>query len=435
MRDMDLFDPEVSSANASEIQAAAAGRIERELQRATAKTLGVLGESDNVSEAEMFALAAWMSATKFIAGMADSRKLPILLHPSFRYLLRVLLNSRALDGSDRSRQFFFELGTVVWAALCAEGIAWKTKIRLDYRGGLRAIPFTRYFEFGSENSNQMVDLALAGDRAVITFPNGMVVQIPTEDVVGNVEDFPNIEEHGYAIRLSSSICNGTHIVDTRDPWMRVKLTGTNQRTSGTELLEWDDHRYADDPDLSRLSRALEEIKSVWPEAAADIGVFSRLIVPFETVGEKFSAFTVSSRQGAIFVGPAPVLPQAEMIIHENAHVKLRQLQLIDPLLQNPLDETFRVNVPWRPDPRPVPGIFEGLYVFLHVAEFAYRHARACEDKWSAIRFNEVIKDLAHAKAVISEHALLTDIGESFVQKLFSWLETLSSLHIPVKESA
>ena len=47
------------------------------------------------------------------------------------------------------------------------------------------------------------------------------------------------------------------------------------------------------------------------------------------------AFTVSSRQGAIYIGQAPVDTTIEMLIHENAHVKLRQIQALDPLYRTP----------------------------------------------------------------------------------------------------
>ena len=39
----------------------------------------------------------------------------------------------------------------------------------------------------------------------------------------------------------------------------------------------------------------------------------------------------------------------EMLLHENAHVKLRQIQVLDSLLEDQWDGNMRFAVPWRPD--------------------------------------------------------------------------------------
>jgi HEXXH motif-containing protein len=81
---------------------------------------------------------------------------------------------------------------------------------------------------------------------------------------------------------------------------------------------------------------------------------------------KTMSFTVSSHQGAIFLTTSHGPGMLEMLLHEKAHVKLRYVEDIWPLLE-PEQTTEFFQVPWRPDPRPIAGIFEGIYVFLQVA--------------------------------------------------------------------
>ena len=114
-----------------------------------------------------------------------------------------------------------------------------------------------------------------------------------------------------------------------------------------------------------------------------------------------------------------------MILHENAHVKLRQIQMLDTLLDDPLDEQVRISVPWRPDPRPMPGIFEGLFVFAHVAEYHKRRAKRIGCEISLKRVGQLTRDLQHAAAALAKHAVLTDRGQEFFKALCSWVDELS----------
>ena len=142
---------------------------------------------------------------------------------------------------------------------------------------------------------------------------------------------------------------GTYVVEVsnRDPWLRVKLTGTNERTTGTEFSGIDEKLYPELSSVQNIESALALLERVWPAAYEDFAVFTRVIVPISRVpgditcnagseasasSRRFHAYTVSSRQGAIYIGPAPVEPTLEMLIHEYAHVKLRQIQALDPLL-------------------------------------------------------------------------------------------------------
>ena len=377
-------------------------------------------------DAQLTAVNRWMSARNLWQRLAPELRQPIAQHPSFRYLLHGIRRTSA-DGMDMAsvrRGFAAEFASFVWAAACglADGAA--LSVRLDYRGGLRCVPFRRYFEFGGDRANQDVDVECHAEGARFRFGDGLLVQVPLEDISGQPDEPPSIEEHGYALNHAQVIGGDGLCAHARDPWLRVRLTGTNQRRDGVAFLDCDDEHYSDAGNIANIQRAEDLIRGVWPEEARDIAEVVGVVVPFAAASNVHSAFTVSSRQGAVFIGDAPPMVTAEMLLHEKAHVKLRQLQKLDPLLVDPFDETLKVPVPWRPDPRPIPGIFEGLYVFTHVAEFAARHARASGDEAARRRHREVVKDLERAHDVIRSHANLTPTGAEVLSGLNSWMDEL-----------
>ncbi len=189
-----------------------------------------------------------------------------------------------------------------------------------------------------------------------------------------------------------------------------------------------------------MIEALSLLKQYWRDEYHDLAEFTRVIVPIDPSGSSLHtsleanghvnnhrthlAFTVSSRQGAIYIGPAPVDSSIEMLIHENAHVKMRQIQTLDPLLRDPLDEAFKVPVPWRPDPRPLPGILEGLFVFAHVAEFECQRWHADPASLNIASMNKRLKGLCYAVECLEENAKLTDGGIEFLAMMKHWVSDL-----------
>lgn len=61
------------------------------------------------------------------------------------------------------------------------------------------------------------------------------------------------------------------------------------------------------------------------------------------------------------------LAPLEMLVHEIAHLHLYLLQLNDPMVMNGADEGFAS--PFRPDPRPMSGIYHAMFVLARSIEF------------------------------------------------------------------
>jgi hypothetical protein len=336
-----------------------------------------------------------------------------------------------------SVQFCSHLRDLVWAEAILAGIApEQMEVVADSLGGLRCPSLGRHIELGKSFAKRSVRVSSAQDEVVLSCDDGMVVRIPRADLLGaEIETpLPTIEANGYELTLFDKLASGHIQVSNRDEWLKAKLTGTNQRTDGIDFYQVDDELYPLQNSSGVLTAALEEICAHWPEVYADLQLFVRVIVPIcasvaqrrtvpQASGRRNFAFTVSSRQGAVYIGDSELDETIEMLLHEFAHVKLRQIQAIDPLLVDPLDESIRVSVPWREDKRPLPGVLEGLYVFTHVAEYELRRfvgginalAPLLERRLHALRF---------ASGCLKSQARVTAAGHEFLDWMDNWVSSL-----------
>jgi HEXXH motif-containing protein len=367
------------------------------------------------------------SALLAVREFPKERRMKILLHPSFRYWLKAMRRTSQSENLDQHFSFARKLVDFVWSEQASSGQldkSWTTMT--DERGGLRCPSLGRFIELGTSYTNCIVQITSGSEAVVIQCMDGLTIQIPFEDLRGPlIEPLPTLEDHGYLVSIAPALADGLVEVSSRDPWLRVKLTGTNQRTTGTEFFGTDiDHRYPDWPSLANLDEAFQLLKSYWTEGFDDLARFTHVIVPMDFGPHTYSGFTVSSRQGAIYIGNAPPDATVEMLIHENAHVKLRQIQFLDSLLSDPSDESIRLPVPWRTDPRPIPGIFEGLFVFSHVAEFELRRLHVDGTGVNSEQLEKRIHALHYAAQCLERHAKFTEEGLTFFTAMFRWVEQL-----------
>ena len=76
--------------------------------------------------------------------------------------------------------------------------------------------------------------------------------------------------------------------------------------------------------------------------------------------------------GALEQHPATGLELAATVVHELQHTKLLAVSALTVL--HTADGTARYWAPWRPDPRPFDGLFQGAYAHLALADFHLRVA-------------------------------------------------------------
>lgn len=363
-----------------------------------------------------------LEAAFLLKGEPGSEAIATYLHPAFCHWMKGAYRLAEDDPTTRAN-WIAHIADFLWPLAAREGgpaIAWQT--RLDDRGGLRCVAGRRYFEFGADRAGRAITIESdTGDAYVrIRFGDGLLVHIPHEDIrapAGRAE--PSLDVHGYEIHRLPAIADGRIEFGHRDPSLRVHFTGTNQRTTGIDFFAISSGVMDDWPDPARFDRLTHDLARLWPAAHGEMCHLVRALVPVRSPGDTRLGFTVSSRQGAVFLEDTDDRSLLHNLVHEAAHIKLRHLQLIDMMMEDWADETLVFKVPWREDKRPLAGIFEGVFVFSHVRELemhmvAQGFAKDCGE------VEKLEADIAQGLAILSEHAPLTETGRAFFAALRDW---------------
>ncbi|MBU2032747.1 MAG: hypothetical protein KKH37_03140 [Alphaproteobacteria bacterium] len=338
-----------------------------------------------------------------------------LMHPTTQYWLSAM--RRASGEADRKYRgpFARNAGNLGLQLALATGERSSWPIELDGEGGLRLPILGRHVEFGRKNTSARVGAEVVQGGARFRFDDGMTVEIPLSDLVAETDDpEPNLERDGFSLTRYERLMGGCVQLQRRDEWLRPHWTGTNERSTGTEYFGASPDQYPARFPVEPFAEAAAHITRASPELAIDVCSFTPVLVPRSTGPGRRIGFSVSSRQGAMFLDPDEPNLMAENIVHENAHVKLRYMQLVDPILEDFYDaDCERFRVPWRPDPRPLPGILEGAYVFSNVLE----HRRRSGVEATA---NDLAKDITGALTILRRHGRFTGPGEQFFSELEAW---------------
>jgi uncharacterized protein len=113
---------------------------------------------------------------------------------------------------------------------------------------------------------------------------------------------------------------------------------------------------------------------------------------------------------AALPGPADL---AVLLVHEFQHGKLGALLDLCDLFD--LDSEAAVRVAWRPDPRPVEGVLQGVYAHAAVAD-VYR-ARAGHDAGASQQYAKYRGWTVDAITGLRATGGLTPLGESFLDRV------------------
>ncbi|MEY9872289.1 uncharacterized protein ABH931_001763 [Streptacidiphilus sp. MAP12-33] len=172
----------------------------------------------------------------------------------------------------------------------------------------------------------------------------------------------------------------------------------------------------------RLEGAWSWIRHRMPAYADGLRVGLGTVTPLRP-GEAGSAVSGAARDAFGNVGVAlPETPEylALLLVHEFQHVKLGAIFDVDDLFDRHDVRTYRA--PWRPDPRPFEGLFQGTYAHIAVVEYwrvrerelteagaapeAVAHARSEYEHW--------LRHTHAAVVTLADSGSLTPQGERFV---------------------
>jgi len=131
--------------------------------------------------------------------------------------------------------------------------------------------------------------------------------------------------------------------------------------------------------------------------------------------------------GAITLSlPYDEIQTAAVLVHETRHQQLNALLGLVPLMRAeddgpaPPEKRRLYYAPWRSDPRPVHGLFHGVFAFSGVARFwrAYRRsATGTEAQRAAFEFAVLREQLHEAVAALATDEDLTEAGRLFVDEM------------------
>jgi len=165
-------------------------------------------------------------------------------------------------------------------------------------------------------------------------------------------------------------------------------------------------------------RLVAEQRNVDPSGVAAC-VASVVPVPYAAQPEPFSASSPEAYGCVLMNGPVDEPDLAAALVHEAQHIKLSALMDLVPLIEGGREEAH--HAPWRPDPRPLRGILQGVYAFLGVTGFWQDRLHRTEDgparDTAAFEFALRREQTAHGLAALRAHAALTPLGRSFLDQV------------------
>ncbi|WP_354641907.1 FxsB family cyclophane-forming radical SAM/SPASM peptide maturase [Kitasatospora camelliae] len=211
------------------------------------------------------------------------------------------------------------------------------------------------------------------------------------------------------------------------PVRRVALPGWTVALEDTDP-QRDSHRWAPaprlaEPELLAWSGALREAWELLgrdlPGYAAGIGAGLAVVTPLAP-GPDGRDVSAAARQAPGAVGiarpaTAPIL--ALLLAHEFQHVKLGAVLDFHDLFDPADDRLF--HAPWRPDPRPLEGLFQGTYAHLAVTEFwgtrvrAYDGLRGAAAETARVQLATWRGHTVRAVETLAGSGSLTALGERF----------------------
>ncbi len=316
--------------------------------------------------------------------------------------------------------------------------AWRLLLRVDETDGealdtVLAHPYFRVWAVGRlRDESPHDDGHLAAIACVAAARAGVdaALDVPVREGHVGLPTIGRFEARGQAT-ARVEVRGGVITVDGADAVEKVR-----RLTAGPVTVSLDDvdpfrdcHSWPAAPRLTdeqaalwqlRFQEAWELIEERFPDYAPGLAAGLSTIVPLADPG---TGRSVSSAARDAFGSVGIALPQdsatlALLILHEFQHVKLGAVldlfELFDP------DDRRLYHAPWRTDPRPLEGLFQGIYAHIAVTDFWRRRRWAASAEVAA----EAARQFAHWHAETTEavgtlcaSGSLSRSGESFARKM------------------
>lgn len=141
------------------------------------------------------------------------------------------------------------------------------------------------------------------------------------------------------------------------------------------------------------------------------------IVPLAgAAGEETRSASTGEASGNVLVSePLDGLALAVALVHEFAHIQLGGMLHLLSITSGGEEEVYYA--PWRDDPRPLPGLIQGIYAFVNIASFWRRQAGLSASTEAEFEYSYARAQVEQALGVAARSGKLTGVGERLVAGL------------------
>ncbi|TYB57221.1 HEXXH motif domain-containing protein [Nonomuraea sp. PA05] len=292
------------------------------------------------------------------------------------------------------------LGAVAAVAAIKAGVP--CEVQIPVSGGAIMLPSLGQIQLRDDGADGLVDLAVHADGRV---------------EAGNVCLRPGaVPQRGWLPlrRLETADAGLRLLVDDLDFFRWSNADTVEGRLRETEFQAW---RVA-------LDAAWKMLRAHHWTIAAEIQALISVLTPIKGPAQGMTSASAADRFGTIAMSTPPDGRWlASTFAHEVQHNKLNAILDVVALLKP--DEGSTDYAPWRPDPRPLPGLLQGAYAFLGVAGF-WRRQRAHEADLRPHAEFARWREAAHlVTGTLLDSGRLTAPGERFAaamrRTLAAWL--------------
>ncbi|WP_371659749.1 HEXXH motif domain-containing protein [Streptomyces sp. NBC_00280] len=393
----------------------------RRLACAYAVTVAARKAGGRVAEETEYAWSLFTDATRTAPEAATAA----LTHPSAGpALFGLLAHLRHPDGQLSPPVHWFTALAV--SAAARAGLS--ARAELPIAGSWAALPSLGRARFPGARPGDRADVRVDGAGRCRVTAAGETVTVPglpyTGGPLGGPTHGPGAAGRWLGAHLLATLDGGAPLLlDTLDPPCFPHSAHHPDGLSAAEARRW----------AGPARGACRILRADHPEAYAELAAGPHLLVPLTRPGHGNRSGSSAETFGCMALSPpTSATGLAVTLTHETQHNKLAALLHLFDLFEPGGPERFYA--PWRPDPRPLPGLFHGAYAHLGVALFWERRRETEPDP--------ALRATAHAQfarwrlaaheatTVTLSSGRLTSLGNRFAQRMLTTLDTLCRLPVP-----
>ncbi|MFD4638962.1 HEXXH motif-containing putative peptide modification protein [Lentzea sp. NPDC058436] len=208
-------------------------------------------------------------------------------------------------------------------------------------------------------------------------------------------------------------------LDDLDPYRGLHEPIPPNRLGSTETSTW----------RRLLSEAWDLLRGATPELAGMVAAGLDSVVPKPNVPFQNPSASTGEAFGSAVIGlPEDAADLAATLVHEHQHIVLGGVLHLARLYEN--DRTERIYVPWRDDPRPLSGAYQGVFAFFGVTAFWRSAARSSASRRATFEFAHWRGQAWRTLLSLRGDATLTEAGRRFLDGIAEVLEPWQQDPVP-----